>query len=47
MEQRGHPEPVTPTKSARDEEAAGRLWDVCEKLTGVHYEFPAGAATGS
>jgi NAD(P)-dependent dehydrogenase (short-subunit alcohol dehydrogenase family) len=47
MEQRGHPEPVTPTKSARDEEAAGRLWDVCEKLTGVHYEFPARSATGS
>ena len=47
MEQRGHPEPVTPTKSARDEEAAGRLWDVCEELTGVHYEFPARAATGS
>jgi NAD(P)-dependent dehydrogenase (short-subunit alcohol dehydrogenase family) len=47
MEQRGHPEPVTPTKSARDEEAAGRLWDVCEKLTGVHYEFPARSATES
>ena len=47
MEQRGHPEPVTPTKSARDEEAAGRLWDVCEELTGVHYEFPARASTGS
>ena len=47
MEQRGHPEPVTPTKSARDEEAAGRLWDVCEELTGVHYEFPARAASES
>jgi hypothetical protein len=47
MEQRGHPEPVTPTKSARDEEAAGRLWEVCEELTGVHYEFPARAASGS
>jgi NAD(P)-dependent dehydrogenase (short-subunit alcohol dehydrogenase family) len=41
LEQRGHPEPVTPTKSARDEEAAGRLWEVCEELTGVHFEFPA------
>jgi NAD(P)-dependent dehydrogenase (short-subunit alcohol dehydrogenase family) len=41
LEQRGHPEPATPTKSARDEEAAGRLWDVCEELTGVHFEFPA------
>jgi NAD(P)-dependent dehydrogenase (short-subunit alcohol dehydrogenase family) len=47
LEQRGHPEPVTPTKSARDEEAAGRLWDVCEELTGVHYEFPVRADTGS
>ncbi len=41
MEQRGHPEPVTPTKSARDEEAAGRLWEVCEELTGVRFELPA------
>lgn len=41
LEQRGHPEPVTPTKSARDEEAAARLWDVCEELTGVHFELPA------
>jgi NAD(P)-dependent dehydrogenase (short-subunit alcohol dehydrogenase family) len=40
LEQRGHPEPVTPTKSARDEEAAARLWDVCEELTGVHFEIP-------
>ncbi len=47
LEQRGHPEPVTPTKSARDEKAAGRLWDVCEELTGVHYEFPVRADTGS
>ena len=47
MEQRGHPEPVTPSKAARNEENARRLWDVCEELTGVHYEFPARAATGS
>jgi NAD(P)-dependent dehydrogenase (short-subunit alcohol dehydrogenase family) len=40
LEQRGHPEPVTPTKSARDEEAAARLWGVCEELTGVHFEIP-------
>jgi NAD(P)-dependent dehydrogenase (short-subunit alcohol dehydrogenase family) len=47
MEQRGHPEPVTPAKAARDEETARRLWDVCEALTGVHYDFPARASTGS
>ena len=47
MEQRGHPEPVTPAKAARNEEAARRLWDVCEELTGVHYEFPARASAGS
>jgi NAD(P)-dependent dehydrogenase (short-subunit alcohol dehydrogenase family) len=40
-EMRGHPEPVTPTKAARDEETARRLWDVCEELTGVHFELPA------
>ncbi len=45
LEQRGHPEPVTPTKSARDEKAAGRLWDVCEELTGVHFELPAPTRT--
>ena len=47
MEQRGHPEPVTPSKAARNEENAQRLWDVCEELTGVHYELPARASTGS
>ena len=47
MEQRGHPEPVTPSKAARNEENARRLWDVCEELTGVHYEFPARTSTGS
>ena len=49
MEQRGHPEPVTPAKAARNEEDARRLWDVCEELTSVHYELPAPAAksTGS
>ena len=47
MEQRGHPEPVTPANAARSEENARRLWDVCEELTGVHYEFPARAASES
>lgn len=43
LEQRGHPEPVTPTRAARDEDVARRLWGVCEKLTGVRYELPAPA----
>ena len=47
MEQRGHPEPVTPAKAARNEENARRLWDVCEELSGVRYEFAAPASTGS
>jgi NAD(P)-dependent dehydrogenase (short-subunit alcohol dehydrogenase family) len=47
MELRGHPEPVTPAKAARSEESARRLWDVCEELTGVHYELPARASSRS
>jgi NAD(P)-dependent dehydrogenase (short-subunit alcohol dehydrogenase family) len=45
LEQRGHPKPVSPTKAARNEEDARRLWDVCEELTGVRYELPAANAT--
>jgi hypothetical protein len=33
-EQRGHPEPVTPSAAARDEDVARRLWEVSEELTG-------------
>ena len=40
-EQRGHPQPVAPSKAARDPETARRLWEVSERLTGV--EFPVGA----
>jgi NAD(P)-dependent dehydrogenase (short-subunit alcohol dehydrogenase family) len=36
---RGHPHLVTPTKSARNEDDAKRLWDVSEELTGVKYSF--------
>src|SRR4051812_13867735 len=43
MEQRGHPEPVTPAKAARNQENARRLWAVCEELTGVRFELPAPA----
>jgi NAD(P)-dependent dehydrogenase (short-subunit alcohol dehydrogenase family) len=48
LEQRGHPHPVTPSRAARDEEKARRLWDVCEELTGVRFELPGSlASTGS
>ena len=43
-EQRGHPKPVSPTRAARDEQVARRLWDVSEQMTGVHFELGAGAA---
>jgi NAD(P)-dependent dehydrogenase (short-subunit alcohol dehydrogenase family) len=43
-EQRGHPEPVAPSKAARDEEVARRLWEVSEEMTGVRFELGAGAA---
>ena len=37
-ELRGHPRVVSPTRAARDPEAAARLWGIAEELTGV--EFP-------
>jgi NAD(P)-dependent dehydrogenase (short-subunit alcohol dehydrogenase family) len=43
-EQRGYPEPVSPSRAARDEEVARRLWTVSEELTGVRFELPAAAA---
>jgi NAD(P)-dependent dehydrogenase (short-subunit alcohol dehydrogenase family) len=43
-EQRGHPEPVTPNRAARDEDVARRLWSVSEELTGVRFELPTAAA---
>jgi NAD(P)-dependent dehydrogenase (short-subunit alcohol dehydrogenase family) len=36
-EQRGHPKLVGMNASARDDEAANRLWSVSEELTGVRY----------
>jgi NAD(P)-dependent dehydrogenase (short-subunit alcohol dehydrogenase family) len=43
-EQRGHPKPVPPRGQAGDEEAAARLWEVSEELTGVEFDLAAGAA---
>ena len=42
-EMRGHPQPVKPSRSARDEELARRLWEVSEEMTGVKV-VPAVAA---
>jgi NAD(P)-dependent dehydrogenase (short-subunit alcohol dehydrogenase family) len=46
-EQRGYPQPNAAISSAaRDLDAAARLWDVSEKLTGVQFEFPEPARAG-
>jgi NAD(P)-dependent dehydrogenase (short-subunit alcohol dehydrogenase family) len=42
-EQRGHPQPVTPSGAARDQETARRLWEVSEELTGLRFELGAPA----
>jgi NAD(P)-dependent dehydrogenase (short-subunit alcohol dehydrogenase family) len=42
-EQRGHPKPVSPSRAARDETAARRLWEVSEEMTGVRFELAAAA----
>ena len=36
-ERAGYPKVVTPTKAAQDTEAARRLWNISEELTGVSY----------
>ena len=36
-EQRGHPTVVSPVRAGRDEQAARRLWEMSEQLTGVRY----------
>ena len=41
---RGHPQPVSPSRAARDEQAAAHLWAVSEELTGVRFELGAGQA---
>jgi NAD(P)-dependent dehydrogenase (short-subunit alcohol dehydrogenase family) len=44
MEQRGYPHVVTAASKAYDEAAWGRLWEVSEELTSVHYDFGVKAA---
>jgi NAD(P)-dependent dehydrogenase (short-subunit alcohol dehydrogenase family) len=43
-EGRGYPALVSPSDRARDEDAARRLWQVSERLTGVAYDLPSPAA---
>ncbi len=43
LEQRGHPHLVTGKQSAYDEDAARRLWEISEELTGVRYTFDGSA----
>jgi NAD(P)-dependent dehydrogenase (short-subunit alcohol dehydrogenase family) len=40
-EQRGHPQPVSPNRAARDKAVAKRLWEVSEEMTGVRFELGA------
>jgi len=42
QEMRGHPKVVKATRAANDREAARRLWEISEQLTGVRFDF-AGA----
>jgi NAD(P)-dependent dehydrogenase (short-subunit alcohol dehydrogenase family) len=44
LEQRGHPKPVAPSRAARDEQVARRLWEVSEEMTGVRFELAGAAA---
>jgi NAD(P)-dependent dehydrogenase (short-subunit alcohol dehydrogenase family) len=44
-EQRGHPKAVGSSGAARDKDAARRLWEVSEELTGVTFELPVPAAS--
>jgi NAD(P)-dependent dehydrogenase (short-subunit alcohol dehydrogenase family) len=46
FEQRGHPKLVDMSGAAKDPEAARRLWELSEELTGVTYALPRGAPAG-
>jgi len=43
--QRGHPMLVESSAAARDEEAARKLWEASEGMTGVLFRIPGGAAS--
>jgi hypothetical protein len=40
FQMRGHPKRVDMVKQARKAGDAARLWEISEKLTGVHYDLP-------
>jgi NAD(P)-dependent dehydrogenase (short-subunit alcohol dehydrogenase family) len=40
---RGHPHLASPSRAARDEQVAERLWEVSEELTGLRFAIGAGA----
>ena len=44
---RGHPRVVSPSRAARDERVAARLWDVAEELTGVRFELAPSSSARS
>ena len=44
QEQRGHPALVGSTGASKDRDAARRLWEVSEELTGVAFELAPAAA---
>jgi NAD(P)-dependent dehydrogenase (short-subunit alcohol dehydrogenase family) len=44
LEQRGHPKHVSPSRAARDENVARRLWEVSEQMTGVRFDLAGAAA---
>jgi NAD(P)-dependent dehydrogenase (short-subunit alcohol dehydrogenase family) len=46
LEQRGHPHLVDMSGAAKDEQAARRLWERSEELTGVTFGLPDRAAAG-
>ena len=43
-EQRGHPRLVGSTSASKDRDAARRLWEVSEELTGVSFDLAPAAA---
>jgi hypothetical protein len=45
MHMRGMPEVLKPSKTARDEDLAKRLWEVSERLTGVRFPLALAAPT--
>jgi NAD(P)-dependent dehydrogenase (short-subunit alcohol dehydrogenase family) len=44
LKQHGHPERQSPSRAARNQDVARRLWEVSEEMTGVHFELAGSAA---